>query len=189
MDHETQSSQEDAVQSRPAGSRPGSRPSWNEQRFPLDPIARHLGITFGQMGGHQPGQFPSGVYALAEVLDRGPTWVYKVRRNGLTWRQADRAACQIGLHPGNLWPEWWDIDLDQVDELEDLPAPVRLPGFDVGAKPQDTVPAALGEPGIGEVVVPAPVEADTRVRREAEEFRHFARVEEIGWFSHVRHAS
>ena len=30
-------------------------------------------------------------------------------RDGLTFRAADRAAVALNLHPGNIWPDWWEI--------------------------------------------------------------------------------
>ena len=32
----------------------------------------------------------------------------RLRSTGLTVWQADVYACRAGLHPGLVWPEWWD---------------------------------------------------------------------------------
>lgn len=44
------------------------------------------------------------VAALVGVSTRT---VHRWQRNGLTDTQADRAAVALGLHPANVWPDWW----------------------------------------------------------------------------------
>jgi hypothetical protein len=30
------------------------------------------------------------------------------REHGLTWTAADKVACSMGLHPGNIWLRWFE---------------------------------------------------------------------------------
>lgn len=34
---------------------------------------------------------------------------------GITPEVADHIACTLGVHPGDLWPEWWDIEIPDDD--------------------------------------------------------------------------
>lgn len=36
-------------------------------------------------------------------------------KGDMTETTADRYACAVGWHPGAVWPEWWDIELDPAD--------------------------------------------------------------------------
>ena len=83
-------------------------------RYPLAPLAAHLGITLGQIGGHQPGQNPTGIAALAERLKLSPTMLYRLRHHGLSPDQADRLACRVGVHPAMIWPTWWADTPDEI---------------------------------------------------------------------------
>lgn len=83
-------------------------------RYPLDPLANHLGIRLGQIGGHQPDQHPSGMAALAERLNLSITRLYRLRRHGLSPDQADRLAIATGAHPSQIWPSWF---ADAPDDL------------------------------------------------------------------------
>lgn len=44
--------------------------------------------------------------ALTLGLNRG--WVLRCRRLGLTEQQADEWATRAGIHPGDVWPRWFD---------------------------------------------------------------------------------
>lgn len=61
-----------------------NRPNTMTPRYPIEPLAKHLGITLGQIGGHQPGDHPTGITALAEALNLSPSRIYHYRRHGLT---------------------------------------------------------------------------------------------------------
>lgn len=87
-----------------------------DTRYPLEPLAQHLGINLGQIGGHQPGQHPTGITALADRLGISPRVAQRHRRHGLTPRLADRYACTTGTHPANIWPTWW-TDIEPLDDL------------------------------------------------------------------------
>lgn len=45
------------------------------------------------------------------ALARGANISYALILNpaGLTSRSADAVAAAVGLHPANLWPEWWEV--------------------------------------------------------------------------------
>jgi hypothetical protein len=45
--------------------------------------------------------------ALAFGVSREQAWRY--RRHGLTERQADELAVRVGLHPGNVWRDWFAL--------------------------------------------------------------------------------
>jgi hypothetical protein len=37
-----------------------------------------------------------------------PQQVTKWRKRGLSWRTADTLACRLGVHPGLVWPDWFE---------------------------------------------------------------------------------
>ncbi len=47
-------------------------------------------------------------YVLADQLRVTPRTIQRIRARGaLTEAQADTYAVRAGLHPGNVWPNWW----------------------------------------------------------------------------------
>ena len=80
-----------------------------DRRYPLGPLAHLMGIQLGRTGGDRPGE-TRGLTLLAARLGVSRSWALKYQREGLSEDQADRYAQRIGYHPGNVWPEWWDID-------------------------------------------------------------------------------
>lgn len=99
-----------------------SHPTWTEKRARMRPrpyLIEPLVVAIGL----DPGD-PRLTSRLVAVLgiDRG--WVRRCRQvGGLTAQGADRWASRAGLHPGIVWPQWWDDPAD-VDALpgEDDPA-------------------------------------------------------------------
>jgi excisionase family DNA binding protein len=47
------------------------------------------------------------VTEAAGVLGISVRTLYRWMRDGISAEKADRAAVRIGLHPANLWPEWF----------------------------------------------------------------------------------
>lgn len=46
--------------------------------------------------------------AIAEMLGIERNMVYRMRKNGnITWLQADRFACRLGVHPAFIWGFTW----------------------------------------------------------------------------------
>jgi hypothetical protein len=103
-----------------SGSTPKPRP------YPIEPLAQAIGI--------HPNT-PHLTATLANTLGLNPRSIYDGRTRGLTTRQADRWAALAGLHPGIIWPHWWDDDTDPgplpneddppIDTLEPI-SPERL---------------------------------------------------------------
>lgn len=44
-----------------------------------------------------------------QVIGANRSNVHRWRRRGLTLDSADRCATALGLHPANVWPEWWEV--------------------------------------------------------------------------------
>lgn len=44
---------------------------------------------------------------LAMALGVSKRHVLRAAKEGLTAEKADAWACKLGLHPSNVWPEWW----------------------------------------------------------------------------------
>jgi len=84
----------------------------NAQRYPLGPLADALGIELGlQLGGAarwDPTPQPQGTAAIAEAAGVTVRRVRFWKEHGLSEQHADEAACTIGLHPCEIWPEWFD---------------------------------------------------------------------------------
>lgn len=100
-------------------SRPTSRAQATPSRYPLEPLADALGVTLGVPG--RPATFDgsNGLVALAEYLEMSRGQVYtRLKRGGLDVWEADRAACKLGKHASEIWPEWGDELLDDLDEDE-----------------------------------------------------------------------
>lgn len=92
-----------------------------EPRYPLAPLAAALGVTLGQIGGHRPGQEPTGITALAERFGCSTRWVKHLHRHGLPWDLADELACRHAGGPAwTIWPDW-------ITNCPDTPA--RQPTF------------------------------------------------------------
>lgn len=47
---------------------------------------------------------------MAEVLGTTTRTIFRLRRAGMSYVQADRYAVRAGLHPGDVWPQWWTLD-------------------------------------------------------------------------------
>lgn len=48
------------------------------------------------------------VSALARALDCDRVQVSKWRRDGLPMASADRLAVALGMHPVEVWPDWYE---------------------------------------------------------------------------------
>lgn len=62
-------------------------------RLPLEPLVRRYG----------------SIQALAEALNRDRAQVQKWRERGVTILAADDIAVALGLHPVEVWPEWYEV--------------------------------------------------------------------------------
>lgn len=38
------------------------------------------------------------------------------RAGGVPFLQADRIACRIGVHPANIWPEYWTAEAEALHD-------------------------------------------------------------------------
>lgn len=64
-----------------------------QPRLPLEPlVARHGGVS-----------------GLARALGRDRAQVGRWRRQGVTLLSADRIAVALGLHPVEVWPDWYSL--------------------------------------------------------------------------------
>lgn len=71
-------------------------------RFSLAPLEELLRAQGG-----------SSVKRLALLMGTNERQVHRWRHHGVTWAQADLLAVRAGLHPAELWPQWFD----PVDDL------------------------------------------------------------------------
>jgi hypothetical protein len=79
-----------------------SRPCIRQaDRLPWAPLARQL-----QVQADEPDPLPPSRVAL--LLDVPPRYIHRWRHEGLPWARADELAVGLGLHPGEVWPEWWE---------------------------------------------------------------------------------
>lgn len=89
-------------------------------RFPVEPLLRVTGCYDGpgyeSRWGNRPTRFLSPDVALAVKLGfstptefhRATNWP-RVKREGLTWNNADEWAVALGFHPCDIWGElWWE---------------------------------------------------------------------------------
>lgn len=92
-----------------------------EPRYPLQPLAQALGITLGTTGGHQPGQPPTGITALAEATGRPTRTLQHWNLTGLDYYTADELACATGHHPADIWPGWHTHTNPNDEDLPEQP--------------------------------------------------------------------
>ncbi len=60
---------------------------------------------------------------LAMMIGFAPTVVAKwCERGRVPWASADRAAIALGMHPGFIWPAWWDDGLAEAERYDTDPA-------------------------------------------------------------------
>lgn len=52
----------------------------------------------------------AGAHQLAARLRVSGSTLLDLAVFGLTEDQADVFATRVGLHPGEVWPRWWEID-------------------------------------------------------------------------------
>lgn len=74
-------------------------------RFPAEPALRLAERLFRPL----PGTTEAGNRLLARVLGIDDRTVVYWKRHGLGPEAADRLAIALGRHPGDIWPEWWDL--------------------------------------------------------------------------------
>lgn len=65
-----------------------------QPRLPLDPLVRMYG----------------GVSTLAMALGRHRRQVSEWQNNGIPVLSADRVAVSLGMHPIEVWPDWYEVD-------------------------------------------------------------------------------
>lgn len=68
--------------------------SGRQPRLPLDPLVRMYGT----------------VSQLATALNRHRTQVSEWHVNGIPIVSADRVAVSLGMHPIEVWPNWYEVD-------------------------------------------------------------------------------
>lgn len=79
-------------------------------RLPLEPLLEIAQKRYRPESDRDHVVGPTGV--LANVLGISFRTAHRYRRHGLTIDQADRAACELGLHASNIWTNWYEIGHD-----------------------------------------------------------------------------
>lgn len=77
-------------------------------RYPLAPFAAVMRVTLHQAGNPNDDRTAAGLAALANRLGMSMSTMKRRHRDGLTEREADRAAVAAGVHPHAIWPGWFD---------------------------------------------------------------------------------
>jgi hypothetical protein len=79
-------------------------------RFPFDPLIPHIEMQYAppkHVSGHHTSHIALAGKA-AYVLGSDRRYIYRWLDYGLTHEQADQFAVRLGLHPVELWPNWFD---------------------------------------------------------------------------------
>ena len=81
-------------------------------RLAIDPLWRHVERRWQPR--HDDGTCPWGAVVfgggqLSKAVGVERHVVRRWQRKGLTVWEADRAAVAAGVHPANVWPEWWAL--------------------------------------------------------------------------------
>ena len=83
-------------------------------RLAIDPLWRHVERRWqasheADADNRQWGAVIFGCGQLGKAVGVERHVVRRWQRKGLTVWEADRAAVAAGVHPANLWPEWWAL--------------------------------------------------------------------------------
>ena len=54
--------------------------------------------------------------AIAAATHTSHVAIAKYRARGVPFLQADRIACRIGVHPANIWPEYWTAEAEALHD-------------------------------------------------------------------------
>jgi hypothetical protein len=81
--------------------------------LPLEPLERwaraHLAPASQAVADQvEPGDVSVGTIADAIGFARGTIHSWR-RRSGIPLYSADQVACRLGMHPVDLWPDWYSI--------------------------------------------------------------------------------
>jgi hypothetical protein len=84
------------------------------RRYPTGPVEAFLRARlgpFGLIGGEGSTESYGYTAARAATMLNVHTETYRraVTRGTLDETTADRWATRLGLHPADLWPEWWQV--------------------------------------------------------------------------------
>ena len=82
----------------------GERDRWLEPRFPLGPLVGVVARRFDE---------PVTLKDVADYVGVHDRQMHRWRVEGLTGCWADRAAVACGLHPAEVWPEWWEMHAEK----------------------------------------------------------------------------
>jgi hypothetical protein len=55
---------------------------------------------------------------LSTLLNADRRRVLRWRASGIPYWDADKVATALGVHPSKLWPDWWTIEPDTVEQLD-----------------------------------------------------------------------
>lgn len=78
-----------------------------EERLPFAPLERAVELRLE--GGN--------LTDVAACLDVHRRQCERWRRAGVTWAQADVLAVRIGLHPAEVWHDWWERIEPEVEDV------------------------------------------------------------------------
>jgi len=76
--------------------------------MPYGPVERYIWVNYDLSNEQQAQNLDHPPPSLvASIVGVNKQTVLRWRHTGwIPWRQADRVACQLGLHPAELWDEW-----------------------------------------------------------------------------------
>ena len=76
----------------------------------------HLPIRFPYAPLEAAAGYPSSKQLAARCQVSSRT-IFRWKKNGLTWTQADDAATRLGAHPAIIWSHWWSAmsEFDTAD--------------------------------------------------------------------------
>ena len=89
-------------------------PIHRQTRLPFEPVARLVPTSADE---HRRGAPVRSARQIADYLGVSTRRVYRWRREGIRYYDADRVALALGLHPLLVWPDYYDTD-DYADGWE-----------------------------------------------------------------------
>lgn len=88
------------------------------KRWSADPLLRQAELRLASSVDDIALEWRATDVAIARELGVSPRSVIEWKKNGLSMVQCDRYATRLGLHPVAIWPDFDDLDDDEVEETE-----------------------------------------------------------------------
>lgn len=60
------------------------------------------------------------IHDAADAFEVDERTIHRWINDGVSWWRADEICGRLQIHPGSVWPEWWDITFEGEEEQLEL---------------------------------------------------------------------